>query len=185
MHLTQCLLDLGTIPIDASSLSSFSIGNDAMKVEFTPGPGIRVLSHSADVVVNEASTARPFSPPVCRSSSPELASLTAMVQWLLRRLEEQADVIRRQQETIAQQTAKIQQQAATLQSLRDQVAKDSHNSSKPPTSDGYTKRTLKFQISLSSDLPIRQRTRTNCPAPYQLHRQTPQRSHDRRSSPCS
>ena len=110
-----------------------------MKVEFTPGPGIRVLSHSADVVVNEASTARPFSPPVCRSSSPELASLTAMVQWLLRRLEEQADVIRRQQETIAQQTAKIQQQAATLQSLRDQVAKDSHNSSKPPTSDGYKK----------------------------------------------
>jgi transposase len=62
-----------------------------------------------------------------------------MVQQLLRRLDEQADVIRRQQETIEQQNAKIQEQAATIQSLRDQLAKDSHNSSKPPSSDGYQK----------------------------------------------
>jgi transposase len=70
---------------------------------------------------------------------PELASLTFMVQRLLRRVDEQADVIRRQQETLEQQKAQIQEQAATIQTLRDQLAKDSRNSSKPPSSDGYQK----------------------------------------------
>jgi transposase len=146
MRLTQRLRDFGTISIDTGSPFSFSIGNDVMEVIFTPEPKVQMLSHRAGVVVNEASTSRAplgtaqaFSPSASRSTSPELASLTFMVQWLLRRLDEQAGVIHRQQETIEQQAAEIQEQAATIQSLRDQLAKDSRNSSKPPSSDGYTK----------------------------------------------
>jgi transposase len=44
--------------------------------------------------------------------------------------------LRHQAEIIAKQQAQIEQQAAKLQALADQLAKDSHNSSKPPTSDG-------------------------------------------------
>jgi transposase len=121
-----------------------------MKVVFTSGPGVTVLSHSDNVTVNETTawpdplvtlTASP--PSVSPASSPDLASAASaaesLLRWLLRCLDEQAVTILRQQEIIEQQKAKIQEQAATIQALQDQLAKDSRNSSKPLSSDGYKK----------------------------------------------
>jgi uncharacterized repeat protein (TIGR01451 family) len=50
--------------------------------------------------------------------------------------------------------------------------------------EAYTKRTLKLQISRSSDLLVRQHIHPDCPAPYQFHRRTSRRIRDRWSSPC-
>lgn len=112
-----------------------------MEMVSPPGPGVKVLSHSGNVTVNETAAWRDPSvvPLVSPASSPDLASPGSLIQWLLCRLGEQAVTIRRQREIIEQQKAKIQEQAATIQALRDQLAKDSHNSSKPPSSDGYEK----------------------------------------------
>jgi transposase len=119
-----------------------------MKIVFTPGPGVEVLSHSDGVTINDVTTAHASaviaaaeasSPSPFPTSSPVLASQASRIEWLLNCLYEQAATIRRQQATIEQQAATIQEQAATIQALRDQLAKDSHNSSKPPASDGYKK----------------------------------------------
>lgn len=112
-----------------------------MKVTFTPGPGVKVLSHSEGVIINDVTAPQPSAiaapaeevprftlPP----SSSGVISKYPLVEWLLDRLHEQAATIRRQQAT-------IEEQAATIQALRDQLAKSSRNSSKPPSSDGYKK----------------------------------------------
>jgi transposase len=115
-----------------------------MEVIFTPGPGVEVISHSDGVTIDEAASDASSvagTPSLLVSPTPplDLASPVFMIQWLLQRLYEQSGVIRHQREMIEQQKAKIQEQAATIQVLRDQLAKDSRNSSKPPSSDGYKK----------------------------------------------
>ena len=53
-----------------------------------------------------------------------------MVQVVLAYLQAQAEIIRQQQ-------AQLEQQAVRLQALQDQMVKNSQNSSKPPSSDGF------------------------------------------------
>jgi transposase len=72
----------------------------------------------------------------------------ALIQGLLRCLSEQAATIGRQQKMIEQQKAKLQEQAVTIQALRDQLAKNSRNSSQPPSSDGYNKPAVPRTTSL-------------------------------------
>jgi len=53
----------------------------------------------------------------------------------------QAETIRQQQETIAAQSQEIGQLRARVKTLEARGAKDSHNSSQPPSSDGFEKKT--------------------------------------------
>jgi transposase len=130
-----------------------------MKMTFTPGPGVVVLSHSEGVEIKPPVTYPTSAPASQASEGPAPAalggdgvSLPAMgalpvllraypevderiVQWadqLVAQLFHQAEIIRQQQAT-------IQSQTEVIQSLRDQLTKTSHNSSKPPASDGLKK----------------------------------------------
>ena len=58
-----------------------------------------------------------------------------------------------QQKVIEQQERQIQEQEKRIQGLEAIIKKDSHNSSKPPSSDGYTKRPLKQKRVKSGKRP--------------------------------
>ena len=60
-------------------------------------------------------------------------------QTLLERLEAQAKEIEELRQIITQQAQKIEELLAIIEELRG-GGKDSHNSSKPPSSDGYSKK---------------------------------------------
>lgn len=98
-----------------------------MKIIFTPGPNVKVIGHSDGVEINKpadnifAGEEGLYSLLVARCPQ-------RVIEWvnsLLGQRQQQADTIRQQQELI--------------QSLQDQLAKNSQNSSKPPASDGLKK----------------------------------------------
>lgn len=72
-------------------------------------------------------------------------------------IEELLEVIKVQQQTIEALTTKLEQTNAKLEKanariaeLEEQLHKDSHNSSKPPSTDGYEKPSPKSQRKKSS-----------------------------------
>ena len=107
-----------------------------MKMTVTPGPGVKIISHSEGVIIN---------PPAERISSPtqsvemirELLARYGVGEWAVNLV---IGYIQDQAKTIREQEEKIEEQGQVIQGLRDQLAKDSHNSSKPPGSDGLKKK---------------------------------------------
>jgi transposase len=129
-----------------------------MQVFFTPGPGVQVLDSEGVTIVpsgDSAASSRttllstPFpvgGETVClwpltvpQPESPLMTLLGEMGRQLCQRLQAQVALIQQLEAQLVQQEETIRQQAATIQTLRDQLAKHSHNSSKPPSSDGYAK----------------------------------------------
>ncbi len=54
-------------------------------------------------------------------------------------IEELLEIFKVQQQTIDTLTMKLDQANARIAELEEQLHKDSHNSSKPPSSDGFDK----------------------------------------------
>ncbi len=59
------------------------------------------------------------------------------------KVESQQKVIEQQERQIQEQGKRIREQESRIQGLEAIIKKDSHNSSKPPSSDGYTKRPVR------------------------------------------
>lgn len=69
------------------------------------------------------------------------------------KVESQQKVIEQQERQIQEQGKRIREQESRIQGLEAIIKKDSHNSSKPPSSDGYTKRPLKQKRVKSGKRP--------------------------------
>jgi hypothetical protein len=129
-----------------------------MQVFFTPGPGVQVLDSEGVTIVLSGESAAPsrttlLSTPfpvggemgclwpqiVPQPESPVMTLLGEIGRQLCQRLQAQVAHLQQLEVQRVQQEETIRQQAATIQILRDQLAKHSHNSSKPPSSDGYAK----------------------------------------------
>jgi len=104
-----------------------------MEMIVTPGSGVEIVAHSEGVRITPS--VKPIPP---SDQSPEtIARLlqacgveAGVVQVVLVYLQAQAEIIRQQQ-------APLEQQAVLVQAGQDQMVKNSQNSHKPPSSDGF------------------------------------------------
>jgi len=97
-----------------------------MKVIFTPGPGVKVVSHSDNVVIKGQQDV---------SAEEKLDRIGEVLSAY--GLEGEAYEL--VMGTLKAQAELIREQTGLIQALRDQLSKNSCNSSKPPSSDGPKK----------------------------------------------
>lgn len=103
-----------------------------MEMVVSPGSGVKIVANSDGVRIKAAT--EQVAPPGQRLETIrtmlQACDLDAeVIEVVMGYMHYQADIISQQQE-------QLEKQAAMLQALQDQLAKDSHNSSKPPSSDG-------------------------------------------------
>lgn len=79
-----------------------------------------------------------YNPPI-ENPWREVAKLTEFEQVLLQRLEEKDQMIASLQATISSLQTSMEEMSQVIAALKEQLKKNSNNSSKPPSSDGYRK----------------------------------------------
>ena len=101
-----------------------------MKIIFTPGPGVKVKSSSEGVTIKY-----PKEKGLAQEESLGLGAddRQVLIGVLREENKRQEEIIIQQQKTIAEQWDRIKE-------LENQIAKNSQNSSKPPSSDGLKKK---------------------------------------------
>jgi len=116
-----------------------------MEISFTPGPGVRVI-HSDGITINEPAAthsptvaARPVGETPAAWMPPTPEALPAILQARPETDEELVQLLTRLVELVHQQAVIIRQQQETIRALQNRLAKNSRNSSKPPSSDGLEK----------------------------------------------
>ena len=107
-----------------------------MQITFRPGPNTKVVQADEGVRLVPPAEENPDRPVVGQ----KLMQVSGVTWWdLHQQVQQQAETIRYQEAIIAEQAQTIATQAAELQQLRDQLVKNSRNSSKPPSSEGLSK----------------------------------------------
>jgi transposase len=120
-----------------------------MEMVVTPGPGVKIVAHSDGVTIN-ASTEQAPPPSLSLETIQTMLQACGLAEAVV---EVVIGYIRYQAEIISQQQAQLEQQAVRLQALQDQLAKNSHNSSKPPASDGLNKKPRSQSLRQPSSKP--------------------------------
>lgn len=111
-------------------------GGPSMEMIVTPGSGVKIVAPSDGVTIN----ASPEQSPPPGQSLETIGTMLQACGVAEGVVEVVIGYMHYQAEIISQQQKQIEKQAAMLQTLQDQLAKNSHNSSKPPASDGLNKK---------------------------------------------